>query len=90
VDDDEARQVRRRLDEVVGTRFDPEARAGFFGRIRRSALRAIVAAMLALGAAFLVVYTIESHRLPSAEKVNAARSGKAVEVFIAPAPAKSK
>jgi hypothetical protein len=44
--------------------------------------------MLAIGAACLVVYTIESHRLPSPEQVNAAKSGKPVEVFIAPAPAK--
>ena len=73
MNDDEARDVRKRLDEVVGTRFDPEPSAGFFGRMRRGALKAIVAALLAVGAASMVVYTIESHRLPSPEKVNAAK-----------------
>ncbi len=86
VDDDEARKVRKRLDEVVGTRYDPDARQGILGRIGRRAARALVAAALAVGAAFLVVYTIESHRLPSAEQVNAVKSGKPVEVFIPPAP----
>jgi hypothetical protein len=88
VDDDEAREVGKRLDEVIGTRFDAEPHEGFFRRIRRGALKALVAAMLAVGAAFVVVYTIESHRLPSPEMVNAAKSGKPVEVFIAPSPAK--
>ena len=90
MNDDEARDVRKRLDEVVGTRFDPEPSAGFFGRMRRGALKAIVAALLAVGAASMVVYTIESHRLPSPEKVNAAKSGKSVEVFVVPREAASK
>jgi len=84
-DEAKAREVHKRLDEVVGTRFDSEPSAGFFGRIRRGALRAIVAALLAIGAAFMVVYTIESHRLPTAEQVNAAKSPKSVEVFVVPA-----
>jgi hypothetical protein len=88
VNDDEARQVRKRLDEVVGTRFDSESREGLFGRTRRRALRALVAAVLAIAAAALVVYTIESHRLPSPEQLNAAKSGRTVEVFIAPSPTK--
>ena len=92
VDDDEAREreVSKRLDEVVGTRFDPEPSAGFFGRIRRGALKAIVAALLAILAAFIVVYTIESHRLPSAEQMNAAKPGKPVEVFVVPPEPASK
>jgi hypothetical protein len=88
VNDDDARQVRRRLDEVVGTRFDPEAPKGLFVRIRRGAVKALVAAVLAISAAALVIYTIESHRLPSPEKVNAAKSGGTVDVFIPPPPAK--
>jgi hypothetical protein len=90
VNDDEAREVHRRLDEVVGSRFDPEASAGFLGRIRRGALKAIVAALLAIAAAFLVVYTIESHRLPSPEQVDAARAGKSVEVYVVPSGGASK
>ena len=88
MDDDEAREVGKRLDEVIGTRFDAEPHEGFFRRILRGALKALVAAVLAIGAAFVVVYTIESHRLPSREQIDAVKSGKPVEVFIAPSPAK--
>jgi hypothetical protein len=87
VNDDEAREVRKQLDEVVGARFDPEAREGPFGRIRHGALKGLVAAVLAIGAASLVLYTIESHRLPSPEQVDAVKSSKPVEVFIPPSPA---
>lgn len=90
MNDDEERQVRKRLDEVVGTRFDPDARRGFFGRVRGRVLKALAAAALAVGAAFLVVYTIESHRLPSPETLNAAKSGKSVEVFVLPPEPASK
>jgi hypothetical protein len=92
VDDDEARtrEVNKRLDEIVGARFDPDPAAGFLGRIRRGALKAIVAAVLAVAAAFLVVYTIESHRLPSPESVKAAKSGKPVDVMVLPPEAPSK
>ena len=90
MNDDEAREVSKRLDEVIGTRFDPEPSAGFFGRIRRGALKAIVAALLAIAAAFMVVYTIESHRLPTPESVDAAKSGKSVEVFVVPPEPASK
>jgi len=83
VDDDEAREVRRRLDEVVGTRFE-EARGGFASRVRHGAMKWIVAAVLAIGTAGLVVYTIESHRLPSDEALKAAAQRKPVQVIIVP------
>ena len=56
--------------------------------MRRAALKSLVAAALAIGAASMVVYTIESHRLPSPGTVSAAKSGKPVEVFIAPSAPK--
>ncbi len=71
-----ARQVRKRLDEVVGTRFDPDARAGVATRLRHGAAKWIVAALLAVLAACLVLYTIESHRLPSDEAMKAAKARK--------------
>ena len=90
MNDDEAREVRRRLDEVVGARFDPESPGGFVGRIRHGALKGLVAAVLAIGAVCLVIYTIESHRLPSPAQVDAAKSSKPVEVFIPPSPAEPR
>lgn len=84
VDEETARQVRKRLDEVVGTRFD-EARGGWPSRLRQRAAKWVIAAVLAVAAAGLVVYTIESHRLPSEEALKAAGQRKPVEVFIVPA-----
>ena len=83
VDEETARQVRKRLDEVVGTRFD-EARGGFASRVRHGAVKWIVAAVLAVATAGLVVYTIESHRLPSDEALKAASQRKPVEIMIVP------
>ncbi len=74
-EEETARQIRKRLDEVVGTRFDA----------RRDAAKWIAAAVLAVLAACLVVYTLESHRLPSEEALKAAKSRKPVEVTIVPA-----
>ena len=74
VDEETARQVRKRLDEVVGTRFDESRRP----------TKWVVAALLAIGAAALVVYVIESHRLPSDEALRAAAQRKPVQVIIVP------
>ena len=84
VDEEAARQVRKRLDEVVGTRFD-EARGGLASRLRHGAAKWIIAAMLAVGTAGLIVYTLESHRLPSDEALKAAAQRKPVEIVIVPA-----
>ena len=67
--------MRKRLDEVVGTRFDES------GRPAKWAL----AALLAIGAAAVVAYVIEAHRLPSDEALKAASQRKPVEVIIVPA-----
>ena len=75
VDEENARQVRKRLDEVVGTRFDETRRPAKW----------VVAALLAIGTVALVVYVIESHRLPSEEALKAASQRKPVEVIIVPA-----
>jgi hypothetical protein len=82
--DDGDREIRKKLDEVVGTRFDPEAREGLAGRVRRGVVRWVAAAVLAVIAASLVVYTIESHRLPTPEAMKATNAKKPVEVLIIP------
>lgn len=75
--------MRKRLDEVVGTRYD-EARGDFGSRLRQRAAKWIVAAVLAVATAGLIVYTIESHRLPSDEALKAASERKPVQVIIVP------
>jgi hypothetical protein len=75
------RDVSRKLDQVVGARFDEDA--GHPARRWRNAiLKWVVAACCAVGTAALIVYTIESHRLPPAAQ---APSPKPVTVQIIPA-----
>ena len=83
--DDPKLQAARKLDHVVGTRFDEDARHP--ARRRRKALvKAIVATACAVGAAALVVYGIESHRLPSPAQMEAQKAPpKPVTVQILPA-----
>ena len=50
-------QVDKKLDEVVGRRFDEPG-------LRERIAKWIVAAACAIGAACVVVWMIESHRLP--------------------------
>jgi hypothetical protein len=56
-------EVRRKLDQVVGTEYDAGAR-GLAGKLRSGIVRWIVAALLALAMVAVIVATIESHRLP--------------------------
>jgi hypothetical protein len=58
-DEERDRQVRRRLDEVVGTGYD-KPRVREFGAWLKS-----LGVLFAVGAMLLIVYTIESHRLPA-------------------------
>ncbi len=62
--DDPEVQIARKLDRVVGTRFDEDASDPARGR-RKSVVKWIVAAACAVGMAGLIVYGIESHRLPT-------------------------
>jgi hypothetical protein len=72
-------QIDKKLDEVVGKRFDEPG-------IRERVVKWIVAAACAIGVACLIVWTIESHRLPPDNARPVAR--KPVIIQILPAPAK--
>ena len=59
LDPDEA--VKRKLDEVVGTRFDPiDTKAALRDRL----LKWLAGALCAAAAVSVIVFVIESHRLP--------------------------
>jgi ferric-dicitrate binding protein FerR (iron transport regulator) len=79
---DPADELRRKLDQVVGKRFEPEEGRDKARRAARSAVKALAAAVCAVGAAATVVWVIESHRLP---KDIPRRADKPVTVTIVPA-----
>ena len=58
------REIRRRLDEVVGTEFDAPHLRSFGAWLRSRWMKWVLGALCAVLAMMLVVYTIESHRLP--------------------------
>jgi hypothetical protein len=60
--DDPERDVAKKLDEVVGTRFD-EAK-GVADKMRQNLVKWTLGALLAVGAVTVIVLTIEWHRLP--------------------------
>jgi hypothetical protein len=64
-DREREREVRRRLDQVVGTDYDAPSVHGLRGWLRSRWLKWTLGIAFAVGAMSLVVYTIESHRLPS-------------------------
>ena len=72
-------QVDKKLDEVVGKRYDAPS-------VRERVVKWIVAAGCAVGAACVVVWTIESHRLPPENARPVAK--RPVMIQILPAPAK--
>lgn len=59
--EDRDRDVKKKLDEVIGTQFDPITAKG---ALRNRLLKWILGALAAASAAWLVVAVIESHRLP--------------------------
>ena len=66
--DDPEGQIARKLEQIVGSRYHEDA--GHPARRRRNAIiKVVAAAACAVGAAALVVYGIESHRLPSAAQM---------------------
>lgn len=78
---DRDRAVRRKLDQVVGTEYDAPLAQGFAAWLRSRWLKWTLGVAFAVAAMLLVVYTIESHRLPPTIPVPAK---KAVPVQIIP------
>lgn len=74
-------QIGRKLDEVVGSRFEERG-------VRERILKWVVAAACAAGAAGVVVWVIESHRLPPANARPIPKKPVVIQIVPAPAPAK--
>jgi uncharacterized membrane protein len=64
-DEERDRQVRRRLDEVVGTGYDKPRVREFGAWLKSRWMKWALGVLFAVGAMLLIVYTIESHRLPA-------------------------
>jgi hypothetical protein len=58
------REIRRKLDELVGTDFDTPHAAGFGAWLKSRWIKWALGVVLAVAMMLLIVYTIESHRLP--------------------------
>jgi hypothetical protein len=63
------REIRQRLDEVVGTDFDSPHLRGFSAWLRTRWVKWLLGALFGVGAMLLIVYTIERHRLPPVQPV---------------------
>ena len=81
-EEEREREVRRRLDEMVGTDYDAPHLRGFRAWLKARWLKWALGVLFAVGAMLVVVYTIESHRLPKAMPVP---EKKPVPVYIIPA-----
>ena len=77
--DDPFAQIDKKLDEVVGKRY-------YETRVRERVVKWMAGAACAIGAAALVVWMIESHRLPPENARPVAK--KPVMIQILPAPAR--
>ena len=80
-EDKREREVRRKLDEVVGSEFDAPHLQGFGAWLRSRWVKWLLGVVFGIGAMLLIVYTIESHRLPPE---GAPQPRKAVPVLIIP------
>lgn len=74
-------QIDRKLDEVVGRRFDEPG-------VRARIVKWVVAAACAAAAAGAVVWVIESHRLPPENARPVAKKPVMIQIVPAPVPAK--
>ena len=81
-DEEREREIRRRLDEVVGNDFDAPHLRGFGAWLKARWVKWLLGVLFGIGGVVLVIYTIESHRLPA---VMPAPQKKAVPVIIIPA-----
>lgn len=80
-DEERARQIRVKLDEVVGAEFDQPHLRGFGTWLRARWVKWLLGIAAGIAVPVLIVYTIESHRLPPA---GAPAPRKAVPVLIIP------
>ena len=76
------REIRQKLDEVVGTDFDAPLARGVGQWLRARWIKWLLGALFGVLAMLLIVYTIESHKLPP---VLPAPAKKPVPVLIVPA-----
>jgi hypothetical protein len=83
---DPAEEVARKLDQVVGKRYQPAARQHGLRRAGSTLARWLAGALCAVAAVATIVWMIESHRLP---KEIPQRASKPVAVTIVPAPGKA-
>jgi len=65
------REIRRRLNEVVGTDYDAPHLRGFRAWLKARWLKWVLGVLFGIGAMLLIVYTIESHRMPKTMPVPA-------------------
>ena len=75
------REIRQRLDEVVGTDFDAPHQRGLGAWLKARWLKWLLGVAFGIAAMLLIVYTIESHRLPPSQP---APAKKPVPVRIIP------
>jgi hypothetical protein len=83
---DPAEEIARKLDLVVGKRYEPAARRHALRRAGSTLARWLAGALCAIAAVATIVWVIESHRLP---KEMPRRADKAVAVTIVPEPGKA-
>lgn len=81
-EEEREREIRRRLNEVVGTDYDAPHLRGFRAWLKGRWLKWVLGVLFAVGAMLMIVYTIESHRLPKTIPVP---EKKPVQVQIIPA-----
>ena len=75
------REIRQRLDEVVGTDFDAPHQRGLRAWLKARWLKWLLGVAFGIAAMLLIVYIIESHRLPPSQP---APAKKPVPVRIIP------
>ena len=78
-------ELRRRLDEVVGKRYEPVPQRERARGAARTLVKWLAGSACALAAVATIVWVIESHRLP---KEMPRRADKPVTVTIVPAKAR--
>ena len=59
------REIRQRLDDVIGTDFDAPHAHGFGAWLKSRWMKWALGVIFAVAAMLLIVYTIESHRMPT-------------------------